>query len=136
MNWRAMRIPVSSCAAWAPHWRKVSLPCAFWGIRLARSGIRKGEAILTIPPPEKYALSVTLEGDPNTYYVNAAGQVVWFNEMALPIVLGTYEALEGRGYRQRIQWNDETLFVDGGGVIWSVSNHGTQTPIGRVTELK
>ncbi len=100
-----------------------------------RDRIDRGEDIAGVSPPEDLAWSITFEGDPNTYYVTAENQVVWFNELAEPIVLGTFGKSTQKAYQHTIRWNAETLEVDGRGAVWNSAAHGMMTPIGKVTAL-
>lgn len=101
-----------------------------------RERIARGEDIATVSPPEDLTWSIAFEGDPNTYYVNADDRVIWFNETARPIMLGTFSPSEKKAYVFEIRWNNEVLQVDGRGSIWSSSAHGMMTPVGRMTALK
>ncbi len=98
-----------------------------------RDRISHGEDIAHVSPPEDLRWSVSFEGDPNTYYVNAGDQLVWFNERARPIVLGNLETSTQKAYQHTIRLNSEELQVDGRGSIWSSTTHGMMTPIGRMT---
>ena len=100
-----------------------------------RDRIAQGEDIACVSPPEDLRWSINFEGDPNTYYVNAANEVVWFNELAEPIVLGGFTNSSLKAYQYAMVWNQETLDVDGRGSIWSRGAHGMVTPIGKMTAL-
>ena len=102
---------------------------------LDRDRIAHGEDIACLAPPEDLKWSIAFEGDPNTYYVNATDRVVWFNELAEPIVLGSFAASLQKAYQYTILWNSGVLEVDGHGSIWSQSAHGMMTPIGKMTAL-
>jgi hypothetical protein len=102
---------------------------------LDRDRIARGEDIARVSPPEDLKWSISFEGDPNTYYVNASDQVVWFNELAEPIVLGSFAASTKKAYLYIIVWNAEVLEVDGRNSIWNQSAHGMMTPIGKMTAL-
>jgi hypothetical protein len=100
-----------------------------------RDRIARGEDIACVSPPEDLLWSIGFEGDPNTYYVNAANKVIWFNELAEPIALGTFNASSRKGYQYEIRWNLEVLEVDGRGSIWSNTEHGMTAPVGRMSPL-
>lgn len=100
-----------------------------------RERISHGEDIACVSPPEDLRWSISFEGDPNTYYVNAGNEVVWFNELAEPIVLGGLIDSEKKAYQYTIRWNSEMLEVDGWGAIWSSTSHGMMTPVGKMTAL-
>lgn len=100
-----------------------------------RDRISRGEDIVKLAPPEDLAWSISFEGDPNTYYVTADDQVVWFNESAEPIVLGGLTGSSQKAYQYTIRWNTDVLQVDGRGSIWAQSAHGMLTPIGRMVAL-
>ncbi len=100
-----------------------------------RNRIARGEDIAAVSPPEDLTWSISFEGDPNTYYVNAANEVIWFNELAQPIVLGGLANSEQKAYQYALTWNAGILQVDGRGAIWNQSAHGMMTPIGRLTAL-
>ncbi len=102
---------------------------------LDRERIARGEDIACTAPPEDLKWSISFEGDPNTYYVNASDQVVWFNELAEPIVLGGFTTSTQKAYAFTILWNAEVLEVDGRGSVWNRSAHGMMTPIGKMTAL-
>lgn len=108
---------------------------AIWQGWLDRDRIARGEDIAHVSPPADLKWSISFEGDPNTYYVNASDQVVWFNELAEPIMLGSFTMSTQQAYQYTILWNDEALEVDGHGSIWSESAHGMMTPIGKMTGL-
>ena len=69
---------------------------------------------------------------PAASYVN---EVVWFNELADPIVLGSLAPSEQKAYLYTMIWNREMLDVDGRGSIWSRGAHGMVTPIGKMTAM-
>lgn len=100
-----------------------------------RDHIAHGEDIACTAPPEDLKWSISFEGDPNTYYVNATDRIVWFNELAEPIALGTFTTSTKKAYQYTVLWNTEVLDVDGHGSIWSQSAHGMMTPIGKMTAL-
>ncbi len=100
-----------------------------------RDRIAHGEDIVPMPPLQDLRWSITFEGDGNTYYVNAAAEVVWFNELSDPIVLGALEESTMKAYQYTIRWNTELLHVDGRGSIWSTSAHGMITPVGRMSAI-
>lgn len=100
---------------------------------LDRDRMARGEDIACVSPPEDLAWAINLEGDPNTYYVNTTNSVVWFNELAEPIVLGSLGPSAQKAYQYTITWNSGTLEVDGRGTIWSTSAHGMMTPIGKMS---
>jgi len=100
-----------------------------------RDRITRGEDIAAVSPPEDLHWSISFEGDPNTYYVNAANEVIWFNELAQPIVLGGLATSTQKAYQYTIAWNTEVLEVDGHGSIWNQSAHGMMTRVGKMTSL-
>jgi hypothetical protein len=100
-----------------------------------RDRIARGEDIVPVAPPQDLRWSISFEGDDNTYFVNADGQVVWFNELSDPIVLGALDVSTKKAYQHTIRWNTELLEVDGRGSIWSTSAHGMITPIGKMSAL-
>ena len=100
-----------------------------------RDRIARGEDITCLAPPEDLKWSIAFEGDPNTYYVNATDRVVWFNELAEPIELGSLILSGQKAYVYTIRWNADELEVDGHGSVWSRTAHGMMTPIGKLTAL-
>lgn len=57
-------------------------------------------------------------GDDNTYYVDAMGLLVWFDNYADPIAFGKCIALEKGEYNYELTWERELFFVDGKLNIW------------------
>lgn len=98
-----------------------------------RERITRGEALVELPAMASFHWSISFEGDPNTYYVNDANEVVWFNELAQPIPLGAFAASTEKAYQYTITMNAEQMQADGRGVIWKRSVHGMLTPIGHLT---
>ncbi|MBL7981879.1 MAG: hypothetical protein JNL52_08740 [Flavobacteriales bacterium] len=73
---------------------------------------------------------VRFVGDANTYYVDAAGCLVWFNNVAAPIGFGACDRLPQGPYTHAITWEELYLLVDGKGAIWRTGVNGLQRQVG------
>jgi hypothetical protein len=75
---------------------------------------------------------VRFAGDANTYYVDEAGCLVWFNNYAEPIGFGACTRLVPGGFAYELTWEDQQYFVDHSGNIWSSTTNGMQMNVGRM----
>lgn len=88
--------------------------------------------------PEPPALDDTFQfvvrfaGDRNTYYVDADGRLVWFDEHAEPIGFGACTPSIAAGFAYELTWEDQTFYVDRHNTIWSRTAHGMQMNVGRL----
>ncbi len=81
---------------------------------------------------DAFRFTVRFTGDPNTYYVNANDELVWFNTFAEPIEFGILERLEGGDPKFRLSWSDQIFHVDGREAIWKRTTAGMQMLVGRM----
>ncbi len=75
---------------------------------------------------------VRLAGDPNTYFVDAAGCLVWFNDHAKPIEFGSCTRLADGEFVHELTWQEESYVVDGRNTIWRRTAHGMPLQVGRM----
>lgn len=75
---------------------------------------------------------VRLVGDANTYYVDAFGCLVWFNEHAHPIEFGACTALPTGEFRYELTWQEHRYQVDARNIIWLPGKHGMPLRVGRI----
>ncbi len=75
---------------------------------------------------------VRFAGDDNTYYVDAAGCLVWFNDHAEPIEFGACTRLGDGAFVFALSWEDQEFFVDARNIIWRQSVNGMQMAVGRI----
>lgn len=75
---------------------------------------------------------VHIAGDDNTYYVDAEGALVWFNENAQPIGFGTCKHLEEGEFAYELTWQEHAFVVDGRRTIWRRTAHGMPMQVGRM----
>ncbi len=101
-------------------------------------GWEEADRLLRGLPEEPFAVErsfrfvVRLAGDDNTYYVDAAGCLVWFNDHADPIEFGACTALPSGGFAYELTWQDQVFTVDGRSVIWRAASHGMPLQVGRM----
>ena len=48
---------------------------------------------------EAFKYTCSFVGDENTYYVNNANQIVWYDNYANPIVIGVLQESTGKNYK-------------------------------------
>ena len=75
---------------------------------------------------------VHLVGDDNTYYVDAEGCLLWFNDHAQPIEFGACTALAEDGFLYELVWQEQAFVVDGRNTIWRRTAHGMPMQVGRM----
>lgn len=75
---------------------------------------------------------VRFAGDDNTYYVDAAGCLVWFNDHAEPIEFGACTRLGEGAFVFALNWEDQQFFVDARNIIWRRSTNGLQMAVGKI----
>jgi hypothetical protein len=75
---------------------------------------------------------VHFAGDANTYYVDAAGRLVWFNDHAEPIGFGTCTALAEGEFAYELTWEDLSFVVDRKNTIWRRTTHGMPLQVGQM----
>ena len=87
---------------------------------------------IALATDEVFQFVVHFEGDENTYYVNANGRLVWYNNYAQPIEFGTFRPVTTGDFTHQLIWEDEVFFVDRHGNIWSRTAHQAQMNVGRL----
>jgi|GEM_PF-846961 len=75
---------------------------------------------------------VRLAGDPNTYFVDAEGCLVWFNDHAEPIEFGAFTRLAEGEFMHELTWQEQSFVVDGRNTIWRRAAHGMPLQVGRM----
>lgn len=75
---------------------------------------------------------VTFHGDDNTYYVDASGEVLWYDERAAPIAFGRFGPSQDKSYAYELLWSNETYFVDSRLTIWKRAETGMALQVGRM----
>jgi hypothetical protein len=106
------------------------------------AAIRQGweEAARVLAPGGRVSLSVPNDlthvvhfaGDPNTYYVNARQELIWFDQLAAPIPFGRLEVRTDKRNTVLLNWQDEHFRVDGSGSIWTLGANGLEREVGRM----
>lgn len=84
----------------------------------------------TLQDPLQYV--VTFHGDDNTYYVDAQGDVLWYDERAAPIAFGHFGPSEDKSYTHELVWSNEAYFVDARLTIWRRAETGMALQVGRM----
>ncbi len=75
---------------------------------------------------------VHFAGDANTYYVNPANELVWFDQYAEPIPFGRLETAADKRFAFNLTWQDRSYRVDAGGTIWTSGTNGIERQVGRM----
>jgi hypothetical protein len=75
---------------------------------------------------------VRMAGDDNTYYVDAEGCLVWFNDHARPIEFGACTALSDAEFVYALTWQEHSFVVDARHTIWRRTAHGMPMQVGRM----
>ena len=83
-----------------------------------------------------FVYQINFTGDNNDYFVTDSNRVVWFDNFATPIVLGTLEVPENSNYAFVYRYNKEMYFIDGAGQIWNQTLHGSLFIVGELKELE
>lgn len=94
--------------------------------------LARGEAIQPYRVDQAFRYVVRMAGDANTYYVDANGCLVWFDEHARPIEFGACTALPPGEFRFELTWQDHRYNVDARNSIWAPGNHGMPLQVGRM----
>ncbi|HEY0977904.1 MAG TPA: hypothetical protein VGE21_10590 [Flavobacteriales bacterium] len=89
---------------------------------------------LTTPVDFRY--TVRFEGDPNTYYVDATDQVVWFNNYAEAIGFGEFGPSTEKGFAYQLTWSGQLFQVDRNQVIWRPGVHGMPMKVGQLIPFR
>lgn len=82
---------------------------------------------------DAFRFVVSFTGDANTYYVDAANRLVWFNNHAEPIQFGLLETLTSKDPKYQLTWSDKTYVVDGRDTIWKRTASGMQMKVGTMS---
>ena len=77
-----------------------------------------------------FQFTVKLVGDDNTYYVDAEGCLVWFNDHAEPIEFGACTRLATSEFVYELTWQEHAFMVDGRNTIWRRAAHGMPLQVG------
>lgn len=75
---------------------------------------------------------VRFAGDRNTYYVDRANKLVWFDDHARPIEFGTYTVSTTDPNAHLLTWGTTEFVLDRHNEIWSRTAHGMQMNVGRM----
>jgi hypothetical protein len=103
-----------------------------------RQGWEEARDLAERKQPAPYAVDrmfqfvVHFAGDPNTYYVDQAGCLVWFNNFAEPIEFGACTRLAAGEYDFALDWTDQQFAVDHKGNIWNRTASGMLMNVGRM----
>ncbi len=90
---------------------------------------------LDLPPFELHddlQYVVRFAGDRNTYYVDRANKLVWFDDHAQPIEFGAYSVSSTDPSVHLLNWGNEEFVLDRHNVIWSRTAHGMQMNVGKM----
>ncbi|HRH70225.1 MAG: hypothetical protein JNL43_13295 [Flavobacteriales bacterium] len=107
-------------------------------ISAIRQGWEDAERISQGVAEEPYVVERTfryvvhLVGDANTYFVDAEGCLVWFNDHAEPIEFGSCTRLAESEFVHELTWQDHSFVVDGRNTIWRRTAHGMPMQVGRM----
>ena len=94
--------------------------------------IRTGTAPLPFTMLDDLRYVVAFHGDANTYYVDAADQVLWYDNYAAPIPFGHFAASRSKDYTYELVWSDEVYYVDARLAIWRRTAVGITMQAGRM----
>lgn len=94
--------------------------------------LEHGEDLEPFRVQRAFRYVVRLVGDANTYYVDADGCLVWFNEHASPIEFGSCTALPTGEIRYELTWQEYRYQVDAHNIIWLPGKHGMPLQVGRI----
>ena len=84
---------------------------------------------------EEFKYTCSFVGDENTYYVNNANQMVWYDNYANPIVIGALKETEDKNYKWDYLY-DKTLYkIDTGGAIWLITTYGSSLKVGELIDI-
>jgi hypothetical protein len=84
---------------------------------------------------ETFKYTCSFVGDENTYYVNNANQMVWYDNYANPIVIGVLKESKGKNYKWDYLY-DKTLYkIDTGGAIWLITTYGSSLKVGELNDI-
>ena len=76
--------------------------------------------------------TVIFIGDANTYYVDSADRVLWYDRYAEPIEFGVLRSLATGDFLFAMNWGEETFHVDRHNAIWRKTEHGAPLKVGRM----
>lgn len=75
---------------------------------------------------------VHFAGDRNTYYVDGANKLVWFDDHAQPIEFGAYTSSPTDANAHLLTWGDMVFVLDRHNAIWSRTANGMQMNVGKM----
>jgi hypothetical protein len=78
---------------------------------------------------------VRFAGDPNTYYVDAEGCLVWFDNYAAPIELGAFDTSTDPSFAFVMEMIDRTYRIDAHYTIWRAGAMGMQMKVGSISSF-
>lgn len=90
------------------------------------------KAPMSIATDRVFQYVVHFAGDANTYYIDPAGCLVWFNNHAEPIEFGACTRTGPAELDLELTWNDQVFHVDHKGNIWNHTSSGMQMNVGRL----
>lgn len=99
---------------------------------LDRDRLQRNAAAPPIPCEEAFHYVVRFEGDENTYYVNDAGRLVWYDSYGHPIEFGTFGPATTGDFLHELTWAEQRFFVDRHDRIWSATAHQAQMQVGHL----
>ena len=92
----------------------------------------ENSSTLSFTVKEDFRYVVHFEGDDNTYYVNTADRVVWFNNYAEPIEFGAFTEMKAGDFPYQLTWEDQVFYVDPHNNIWRRNTLDAQLKVGRM----
>jgi len=99
---------------------------------LDRDRLQRNAAAPPIACDEAFLYVVRFEGDENTYYVNDAGRLVWYDNYGHPIGFGSFGPAAAGDFAHELTWEGQTFFVDRHDHIWSSTAHQALMQVGHL----
>ena len=104
------------------------------------SNVLKNKKITEFKVPEsnvkeEYKYQCNFIGDDNTYYVNNKFQMVWYDNYANPIVIGSLKDSDNKNYKWYYLYDKLLYGIDSGGTIWLLTSHGVVMEAGNLKDM-
>lgn len=83
----------------------------------------------------KFVYQCSFKGDDNIYFVDEKDNIIWYNNVGNPIVIGKKQASKDKKYNWIYNYLDNFYGVDANGKIWKETTYGSLFTVGKAVKL-
>ncbi|MDF1672355.1 MAG: hypothetical protein P1U41_02555 [Vicingaceae bacterium] len=83
----------------------------------------------------KFTYQCSFKGDDHIYFVDEKDNIIWYNNVGKPIVIGKKQTSKDKKYIWIYNYLDNFYGVDANGKIWKETTYGSVFTVGKVVKL-